>query len=347
LKLVRIDPQTDPLWQEIINRYNSDVFHTPEWMSTLTATYDFNFHGLAILDDSGQPRSGMAYCLIEDMMDPRIVSLPFSDFCDPLVEDSEEWNLMVDALLHNGHRLSMRCLRNEIPLHDERFKLANRAKWHCVDVRKELDTLWMDLHGSARRAIKKAKREQVDVRIASQKDELRSFYELHLKVRKYKYQLLAQPYRFFEQIWDQFITKGNGALMLAHHQDIIIGGVLYLEWQNKLYYKFNASNPEYRSLRPNDLVVWEGMKYAHLKGYDYLDFGLSDWDQEGLLQYKRKFASEEKTVSFLSHTPSGSPSRKEKQIRNLLPQLTDLFVDEVVPDQVTEKAGDVLYRLFT
>lgn len=51
-------------------------------------------------------------------MDPRIVSLPFSDFYDPLVENREDWNLLVGALLHNGHRLSLRCLHNEIPLYD-------------------------------------------------------------------------------------------------------------------------------------------------------------------------------------------------------------------------------------
>lgn len=347
MKLIHIDPKTDPLWLELINRHKSDVFQTPEWMNTLSATYNFDFRALVILDGSGQARSGIAYCQVEDMMDPRIVSLPFSDFCDPLVEDAKDWNYLVDALLQNGHRISIRCLHNQIPLHDDRFNLVNRAKWHSSDVNNDLDTLWQNLHGSARRAIRKAQREEVDVRIATQKEELRSFYDLHLKVRKYKYHLLAQPYRFFEHIWDQFIAKDSGALMLARHQDIVVGGVLFLEWQNKLYYKFNASSPEYRSLRPNDIVVWEGMKYAHSKGFDYLDFGLSDWDQDGLLQYKRKFATEEKTISFLRHSPAGSPSRKEKQLREILPQLTDLFVDERVPDRVTETAGDILYQYFT
>lgn len=156
------------------------------------------------------------------------------------------------------------------------------------------------------------------------------------------YQLLAQPY-----IWEHFLAEGCGALMLAEHQGEVVGGVMYLQWQDKLYYKFNASNPENTSLRPNDLVVWKGMKYGQGKGYQYLDFGVSDWDQEGLLRYKRKFATDEKTVSFLRYAPEGSPSAKEKQIRQLLPQITDLFVDTAVPDHITEKAGDTLYQFFT
>jgi hypothetical protein len=88
------------------------------------------------------------------------------------------------------------------------------------------------------------------------------------------------------------------------------------------------------------------MQYGQAKGYEYLDFGLSDWEQEGLLQYKRKFATEEKTISFLRYTPDGAPGEKEKRMRKVLPQLTDLFADESVPDEVTEKAGDLLYQFF-
>ncbi|MCK5565187.1 MAG: hypothetical protein KAJ07_08060, partial [Planctomycetes bacterium] len=86
--------------------------------------------------------------------------------------------------------------------------------------------------------------------------------------------------------------------------------------------------------------------HGKAQGYDYLDFGLSDWDQEGLVRYKRKFASEEKTIFFLRYLPDGVPAEQEKQLRSLFSQLTDLFTDETVPDDVTEKAGNVLYRFF-
>lgn len=100
------------------------------------------------------------------------------------------------------------------------------------------------------------------------------------------------------------------------------------------------------SLRPNDLLIWEGIKYGKAQGYTDLDFGLSDWDQEGLVQYKRKYATEEKTISFLRYSPNGASTEQERQLRGLFSQLTDLFTDEAVPDDVTEKAGNVLYHLF-
>lgn len=346
MNIVSIDPQHDPLWQILVSKYRTDVFHSPAWIGALNATYDFDIKALVVLDEAGEPRAGLAYGRIEDMMDPRIVSLPFSDFCDPVVHDPADWDALITRLLAEDCRVNLRCLHNDLPLTDERLTFVNRAKWHCVDLRREVDDLWMGLDGAARRAIKKAQRQGITVRIAKDKDDLRAFFLLHLKLRKYKYNLLAQSYSFFENIWDNFIPKGHGALMVAVHEERVIGGIFFLEWQNKFYYKFNASDQSCVNLRPNDLVIWEGIQYGREKGYDYIDFGLSDWDQEGLLQYKRKFATEEKTISFLRYTPEGTPGEKEKQIRKLLPQLTDLLAHNDVPDEVTERGGELLYKFF-
>lgn len=342
-----VDPRTDPLWQRLVDQHQSSAFHSPGWIRVLTETYGFEVGAQVVLDGAGEPSAGLPFCRIVDMMGTRIVSLPFSDYCDPLVDDRDEWNCLIDQLLVERCPIVVRCVHNSLPLADERFTLVKRAKWHGLDLQPDLDTLWRGLRGSARRAIKKARRDGVVVQIAEREEALRAFFELHLKVRKYKYRLLAQPYRFFENIWHHFMEAQSGLLMVAVYQGEIIGGILFLEWKDTFHYKFNVSLPTHLSCRPNDLLIWEGMKYGHAKGYTHLDFGLSDWDQEGLLQFKRKFATEEKTISFLKYAPDGPPTQHEKQVRHLLPQLTHLFTNEAVPDDVTEKAGAVLYRFFT
>ena len=300
-----------------------------------------------LLDDTGTPKAGIPFGRIADITGERIVILPFSDYCDPLTNDSDQWNCLIEKLLSENCPVVVRCLHNSLPLADERFSLAKEAKWHGLDLRSDLDTLWHGLHDSSRRAIKKARREEVVVRIAQREEELRAFFNMHLRTRKYKYHLLAQPYRFFENVWRHFVTAQNGALMVAVYRDEIIGGSFFLEWKDTLYYKFNASVSDHLAYRPNDLLIWEGIQYSKTKGYTYLDFGLSDQDQAGLVRFKRKFATEEKTISFLRYTPNGVPIPQENQARNLLNQLTNLLIDESVPDRVTEKAGEVLYRFFT
>jgi len=347
MQILCIDPTRDRRWQRLVTQQHSSMFHAPEWLRVLQATYDFDMGAYILLDDGGNVRAGMPFCSIEDEEGKRLVSLPFSDFCDPLVHDDAEWNSLLDRLLAQECRVTLSCLHNGIPLANQPSAVVNRARWHRVDLQRNLDAIWESLDGAARRAIRKADRNGIVLRRAECKDELRAFYDLHLRVRKYKYHLLAQPYRFFEHIWDQFMAGENGALLLAYQQDELLGGVMFLEWQDTLYYKFNASSPAALAFRPNDFVIWEGIKYGREKGYASLDFGRSDWEHEGLVRYKRKFASEEKTISYLRFTPNGSAQHKSTRLRTLLPQLTDLFVDASVPDDVTERAGDILYRHFT
>ena len=345
-----IDPRTDPLWCRLLERYTStgSLFHAPRWMQALTNTYGFEVRAYVALNLEGEPVAGLPFVRVEDPLGKRIVSLPFSDYCDPLVDNAHVWEQLSAKLLAEACPVTLRCLHNTLPLNDPRFTLTKRAKWHGVDLRAELTTLQDDLHSSAKRAIRKAQRGGVTVSAIASREALRTFFDLHLQTRKYKYRLLAQPYGFFEALRSAFLNEQHGVLMLAVHGGHVIGGTMFIGWGDTLFYKFNASDRHHLAHRPNDLLIWSGIEYAKANGYTYLDFGLSDWEQEGLIRYKRKFATEEKTIAFLHHSPNTSPSESEKsedapksteQVRQLLPQLTELFTDPSVPDEVTEKRG--------
>jgi CelD/BcsL family acetyltransferase involved in cellulose biosynthesis len=345
--VVSVDPRTDTLWAKLVQQAPSSVFHSPEWMRVLSATYGWEPSARILLDEQGQPHAGIPFCRISDLLGERIVSLPFSDYCDPLVDDEESWRFLIGQLLSEHRPLSVRCLHNDLPLGDPRFTLAKQAKWHGLDLRPSVDALWKAMHDSTHRAIRKSERAALTVRMAESEQELRVFFEMHLKVRKYKYGLLAQPYSFLQNIWRHFVEPGRGFLLLAVHDGRIVAGDFFLEWKDTLYYKFNASLPDDLSYRPNDLLVWQGIQEGKKRGLTYLDFGLSDIDQDGLIRYKRKFGTEESTISFLDHSPNGGPTRQQKEIKVLLGKLTQRFTDHQVPDQITEKAGEDLYRLFS
>ena len=345
--VVSVDPRTDPLWRQLLRQVPSSVFHSPEWMQVLSDTYGWKPSAHIVVDDHNRPQSGLPFYRISDILGERIVALPFSDYCDPLVHDERSWRFLIDQLISEGHPIMVRCLHNDLPRGDTRFRLVKQAKWHRLDLRPDAETLWRGMSDSTHRAIRKSEREGLSVRMAQSEQELRVFFEMHLKVRKYKYGLLAQPYSFFQNIWHHFVDPEHGFLMLAIHEDKIVAGDFFLEWNDTLYYKFNASISDDLSHRPNDLLIWEGIREGKNRGLQYLDFGLSDIDQEGLIRYKRKFGTEEKNISFLHHTPDGSPSPVEKEMRALLSKLTNRFTDQSVPDPVTERAGEDLYRLFT
>lgn len=347
MNVVCVNPITDRSWQRLVDSHpRSSLFHSPAWLSVLHETYGFEVIAYVQIDHTGEPIAGIPFCRISDIRGQRTVSLPFSDFCDPLIDTAEQWHALTAAPMATETQVIVRCLHNDIPLNDDRFQVVNRAVWHGMSLDNDIDSLWSGIEGSARRAIRKAQRADVRVRLAEDDETLKAFFDLHLRIRKYKYGLLAQPFRFFENIWRRLIVAQQGTLMVAEHQGDIIAGVIFLRWKDTLIYKFSASDQNALNLRGTDLLIWEGIRHGQTQGCHQLDFGLSDLDQDGLIRYKRKFSSEEKTISFLSTSAQHVPTPAQQQARELLPGLTRLFTDESVPDHLTSEAGDLLYQFF-
>ncbi|MHB0870144.1 MAG: hypothetical protein ACYC66_01645 [Chloroflexota bacterium] len=49
-----------------------------------------------------EPRSGVPFARIADILGERISVLPFSDYCDPLVAEKDDWSGLIDVLLAEG-----------------------------------------------------------------------------------------------------------------------------------------------------------------------------------------------------------------------------------------------------
>jgi CelD/BcsL family acetyltransferase involved in cellulose biosynthesis len=344
VNVVCVDPGKDPLWRQMTDVRPGSVFNSPAWTRVLAHTYGLDVHASLIVDNTGQPRAGVPFCRILDVMGERIVSLPFSDYCDPLVSDTTDWQSLAQQLVGYGCPVSIRCLHNQLPIRDDRFRLIKQARWHSIDVRPDLDALWRRIDDSSKRAIHKAERFGVVVRVAQTVDELRAFHDMHVKLRKYKYGLLAQPFTFFAAIWQQFVENGRGALLLAIKDDRIVAGVMLLDWAGTVFYKFNASIPHELAVRPNDLLIWESIKYAKARSASSVDLGLSDWDQDGLVRFKRKFATEEKAISWLQYSPESVQLERQTLARDVFRELASTFSSPDVSDDVSRTAGELLYR---
>ena len=344
MRLETVDPRSDPVWTDLVRLRGGSVFQSPGWLSALASTYGFPLAAKVVYDEDA-PRAGMLYTEVDDVRGSRVVSIPFSDYCDPLVEDEAQWRVLADSLIELGRPIQLRVLHNDIPLGDQRFACVRSARWHFLDLSSERDDIWAGLRKGTRSDIRRAMREGVEVIQAASTEDLRAFFDLHLAIRKRKYSMLCQPFRFFEGVWREFIESDQGFLLLARSGERVIAGAFFLISGTTLYYKFNASMPDTLPLRPNDLLLWEAISRAKSRGLTGLDFGLTDWEQSGLAHFKRKFGANESTIRFLRHSPMEEEAGR-RYVDELLASLTGLFTSPGVPDAVTEKAGDLLYRYF-
>jgi CelD/BcsL family acetyltransferase involved in cellulose biosynthesis len=341
-----VDPLNDPAWRELMATPRGSLFGSPSWLAAISDTYGFEISAHLTVDDRGAARTGLAFAQIDDFLGSRQLSVPFCDYLDPVVDNDDDWRELVDPLLARDLPFQLRVLGAEVPRRDPRFVQAEEMAWHCTNLDRDEDELFAAIDHRARQNIRAARRHGVTVRFGSDLEDVRAFHDLHRRTRKHKHRLLAQPVSFFETIWKHFAPDDSVVVGLAEHEGDVIAGSLYLLWSGVWYYKFSASIFERAVVRPNELLAWESMLFGKQRGCATYDWGVSDLDQPGLVAYKRKFATDERRVSVLRHVPVGYANRVAAEALPVLGELTKLLTRDDVPDEVTQRAGEILYRYF-
>lgn len=108
---------------------------------------------------------------------------------------------------------------------------------------------------------------------------------------------------YFEDLYENFITRGNGKLLLAKYDGRCIAGIFIVSHGPKAWYLYGASSNNYRDVMPNYLLQWTAIKWAHQQGckiYDFLGVA-SSFDPNsplyGMYRFKRGFNPE--VVEFI------------------------------------------------
>ena len=342
--IVVVDPRNDDRWLALASSAEGSLFTSPSWIRAVCDTYEFTPQARIITNAKGRPTDGFAWVPLTDIRGHRLISLPFSDRAEPFVAEPKTWSSLLDDMMLTGVPLTIRCLDGAAPTADDRLVRVGEATWHATPLDRPVPQLYQLVSSAARRNIATADRSGVRVDAATGLDAVRIYHRLHVSLRKHKYRLLAQPFSLFERIWHEF-SRGDGIVtLLAYVDNEPIAGAIYLVWNNVLYYKFGASLSDTLPLRPNDALAWTAMRWASERGLRQLDWGLSNLDQPGLVAYKRKWASEERRILTL-RSRSQDPNHGHNADQ-LLGELTALFTSDEVPDQITERAGALLYRYF-
>ncbi|SFN86890.1 Acetyltransferase involved in cellulose biosynthesis, CelD/BcsL family [Pseudonocardia ammonioxydans] len=344
-RVERVDPRTDPAWRELAA--HGDLFTAPPWLSAVCDHYGFVPEARLVRAPDGTPAAGLAWVDVADVRGQRRLGLPFSDRGDPVVrpgvDTDDAWAAVAaDICDDSGPTLTLRCLDTSVAATDERFAVVGEAAWHVTPLAPAED-LHRRLRPHVRRNLAAAQRNGLRVVLRDDLSAVAEYHRLHLRLRKEKYRLLAQPLEFFEQVWKAFAPHGGIRVGLVDVGGPPIAGAIYLVWQDTVYYKFGASAGEHLHLRPNEALHWACLRWAADQGLSAMDWGLSDLDQPGLVRFKRGWATREQRIRTLR--PHGSlPTHTP--VDELLGDLTRLLTGPEVPDRVTDQAGALLYRYF-
>ena len=95
MRIFELDPTTDPRWPIFLaEQPNAGIFHTQGWLTALRLTYGYRPLAFATGDDSSL-KHAVVFCENRSLFTGcRLVSLPFSDHCEPLAQGPEFQQLM-------------------------------------------------------------------------------------------------------------------------------------------------------------------------------------------------------------------------------------------------------------
>lgn len=345
-KVVRVDPRWDDRWRELVLSASGGPFVSPPWIRALCATYGFTPMARLALDAEDNPVAGLAWIPVSDARGRRVCSLPFSDWADPIMADASTWNALTDDLLAPGERFSVRCSKDSVPFEDTRLEVVDEAVRHGCRLDVPVPDLYERIGAAARRSVTRSERRGVRVEIDAGLHGVRQFHRLQVALRKVKFRMLAQPVEFYERIWEAFTPEQAVTTMLAYLPGGTepVAGVVFLRWNDVLYAKFMASLPGSLDDRPNDALYWAGIRWAAQQGLRMVDWGISGLDQPGLQRFKRKYSTHESRVVTLRSRGEASPA--EIEVGSTLNAITLLLTEDSVPDEVTARAGAMLYHYF-
>ncbi|MCB9757741.1 MAG: GNAT family N-acetyltransferase [Candidatus Omnitrophica bacterium] len=338
--MVKTLPFRDAMVQLKLPELKRNLFSSDDWIGIILNTYNARIF-VKYIERDGQVASYIIYSVVKNFLEWKICFLSYSDYCDAYVATLADWQSFLVSLRaeYPQYRFALRNLRDPLPRQMPEFKHLSSEKFHLLDLRLDLRQLWKNTHDSFKSAVKQAENSGVIVR-RCEKKELKKFYDLHLSIRKHKYKIFPQPYRFFDVIWDQMIAKGNGALLGAYSPGgEFIGGNIYLLCGNTFYYKFNTSSLAALKYRPNNLLFWEGIKYAKALKCQFLDLGSSGLEQSGLILFKNHTGATMSEIQHLGFEPQGYKFSQKR----ILKIMTKLFTLPHVPNALVRWGSSIIY----
>jgi CelD/BcsL family acetyltransferase involved in cellulose biosynthesis len=343
LNLVQsINPLHDPRWARFVqNHPRATVFHSVPWLQALYRTYRYEPIVYTTTPKWEELKNGLLFCKVQSWATGRrLVSLPFSDHCEPLVEDSKELQLLLagsreDTKQQKWQYLEMRPLTSSfVESIEER---SDQYFLHYLDLRPGVEELYKHLHvDSIRRKIQRGAREGLMLESGNTENLLNQFYRLHLMTRR-RQGLPPHPKRWFRHVLELF---GNGAIIrVGRKQDTPIAAVMTVESNQSIVYKYGCSDARFHNLGGMPFVFWDMIRDAKQRGFVQLDLGRSDLRNTGLITFKDRWGAVKQRLLYSRYPPR----RAELSLRQKVSLQLATKICSRSPDWLLTAAGNLLY----
>jgi len=305
MRFFQIDPTHDVRWAEFVERHpKASVFHTVGWLKALRRTYGYEPVAFTTSSPSGELKNGLVFCRVKSWLTGRrLVSLPFSDHCEPLCDSVEHLNFLIRYLqtaleYQEWKYVEIRPINVNFGQAGDGigFMPAATHLLHILDLRPELGEVFRSLHkDSVQRRIRRAERAGLVEKRGRSEDLLKEFYALFVTTRS-RHHLPPIPYGWFRNLVHY---QGEALeIRLAYKDETPVAGILTLQFRDTVHYKYGCSDAKFNKLGAIPWLLWKGIAAAKLNGAIEFDMGRTEEGNAGLLAFKNHWVPQPKRLVY-------------------------------------------------
>ncbi len=180
-------------------------------------------------------------------------------------------------------------LRNESIFKHNIEILHNRyTVW--LDLTSEIDDIWMhQVSTQNRNTIRKCKKNGLVVQIS---DDYEEFYDIYIQTMK---KVQADSFYLFDFEYFMKLKKNKNIILFrVRKENETIAAAIFMKYGVYFHYHLAGSKKEALKWAPNNILLWEAIKYAKTQGCKIFHFGggLTDSKEDNLFRFKSKFSKD-------------------------------------------------------
>jgi len=349
MKLNVINPLQDSRWDAFVEKHPLGcVFHHSTWKEVLDTTFPHLESMYFIVEDSDSTIvAGAPFFFIKSWLTGRrLISLPFSIYCDPLVYSPTAFKVLVKGLSEKREErkasfIEIRTRFSENLFKRTHFKKSHFYKNHTLPLEPDLETIRKSFHRSCvRQHIHRAEQSNLSVTEASSEADVQIFYQLICMTRK-KFGVPPHPYSFYKNMWEIMYPRNMMSILIARRDDQPVCSLLFLKYKQRVHAEYMGTNDAFIRYSPNILLFWKAIEKAKNEGYKFFEFGSSSREDHSLIAFKSRWGTTEEDLSYMYLPDVGGISAG---FGDSIPYKILTALGKKMPDRLFIKTGNFLYN---
>jgi hypothetical protein len=343
MRIYNLDPLQDSRWDALVASHpRSAAFHHKGWLGALAQTYRYRPIAFTSTSPGERLTNAIVFCEVKSWITgDRLVSLPFADHADPLLNESVDFFELKEWMQSQYREHSWKYIEIRPTICEMESccsLIAGRSFWlHTLNLTPSLEQIYCGFHKNCiQRRIQRAERENLSYEKGCSKALLDDFYGLQMRTRR-RHHLLPQPLVWFYNL--AAYMSPNVDIRLARKDGVPIAAILTLRHRGTVVFKYGCSDERFHHLGGMPFVFWKLIEESKSAGAEQIDLGRTDKDNKGLLDFKDRLGATRKPLTYFRYPVTALES---DMVASCLPATRGIF--SLLPDALSSRMGRLLYR---